>query len=247
MPDVLDRILATKVDEVAQARADTPLATLEAAARAADRPRGFAAALRRRIEAGAAAVIAEVKKASPSKGLLRPDFDPAAIARSYEAGGATCLSVLTDAPYFQGSADALSPHASACGLPVLRKDFIVDAYQLSESRAMGADCILLIVAALDDARLASLRGRCRRARHGRADRGARRGRARPRAARRPPIPRASLIGINNRDLRTFETRLETTLELLVADAGRSTARHRVGHRDAGRRRRGCAARASMAS
>jgi indole-3-glycerol phosphate synthase len=212
-PDVLARILATKADEVASARARRPLAEVVAAARTADPPRGFVRALGARIAAGGAAVIAEVKKASPSKGLLRADFDPAAIARSYEAGGATCLSVLTDTQYFQGSTEALVAARAACALPVLRKDFMIDAYQVAEARAMGADCILLIVAALDDATMRTL-----------ADEAlafgldllleAHDGDELDRALALDLDPARSVIGVNNRDLRTFDTRLETTLALV---------------------------------
>ena len=164
-----------------------------------------------RVAAGGAAVIAEVKKASPSKGLLRDPFDPAAIARSYAAGGATCLSVLTDEHFFQGSDDALREARAACALPVLRKDFTIDPYQVYEARVLGADCILLIVAALGDAQLNELAGL---ARHldldvlvevhdaGELD--------------RVRHMEGTLLGINNRNLRTFETRLETTLSLLAA-------------------------------
>ncbi len=211
--DILERILATKRTEVAASQARRPLAQIADAAREADRPRGFAAALASRIASGGAAVIAEVKKASPSKGLLRADFDPAAIARSYEAGGATCLSVLTDAPYFQGSAEALVAARAACSLPVIRKDFIVDPYQVVEARAMGADCILLIVAALDVAALDALAATAHELgmdvlveAHDAAELDA--------ALQVRGAPARTVIGINNRNLRTFETRLETTLELL---------------------------------
>ncbi len=211
--NALDRILATKHVEVDAAKRARPLADVEAAAWAADRPRGFAAALRARVAAGAAGVVAEVKKASPSKGVLRADFDPAAIARSYEVGGATCLSVLTDVDWFQGSRDALVAARAACALPVLRKDFVVDAYQLLESRAMGADCVLLIVAALDDARLDAFATEA-------VALGmdvlveAHDGAELDRALRIAADPARVLLGINNRDLRTFDTRLETTLALV---------------------------------
>ncbi len=211
--DILQRILRTKADEVAQSRAHTPLSALQARARDCGPRRGFAAALQRRVAAGGAAVIAEIKKASPSKGLLRADFDPAAIAASYAAHGATCLSVLTDRDYFQGDAAYLRAARAACPLPVLRKDFIVDPYQIAEAAAMGADCVLLIAAALDDARLHELEA-CAGSYgldvlvevHDAAEL------ARALALRTP------LIGINNRDLRSFETRLETTLTLLPAIA-----------------------------
>ncbi len=213
MTDVLARILATKVDEVAAAERIRSLAAVEEAARHAGPPRGFAAAIRRAIASGEAAVVAEVKKASPSKGLLREAFDPAAIARSYEAGGATCLSVLTDTDYFQGSTEALVAARCACALPVLRKDFTIDRYQVVEARAMGADCILLIVAALDPAALASLA----------ADAyalgmdvlvEAHDGAQLELALGLTAHPTRTVVGINNRDLRTFETRLDTTLDLL---------------------------------
>lgn len=211
--DILDRILATKRAEVDEARARTPVEAHEATARALEAPRGFVRALSSAIASGNAAVIAEVKKASPSKGLLRPHFDPVAIATSYAAHGATCLSVLTDASYFQGSIAALQAARGACALPVLRKDFVVDPYQVVESRAIGADCILLIVAALDDDALASL--------HARAmdldldvlvevhD-----GDELERAKRLPMDANRTALGINNRNLRTFETRLDVTLGLL---------------------------------
>ena len=214
MSDILDRILATKADEVASARRATPLSELESLARGASPPRGFVRALKDRIAAGGPAVIAEVKKASPSKGLLRADFDPAAIARSYEHGGAACLSVLTDVQYFQGSIDALREARAACALPVLRKDFTIDPYQVVEARAMGADCILLIVAALDDDALHRLSATAQEQGldvlievHD-ADELER--------VRTMTLPADRVaVGINNRDLRTFETRLETTLGLLA--------------------------------
>ncbi len=221
MSDILERILATKAVEVASAKARRPQAVVEADALASDAPRGFVRALSSRIAAGRAAVIAEVKKASPSKGLLREHFDPAAIARSYEAGGAACLSVLTDADYFQGSTEALLAARAACGLPVLRKDFTIDSYQLVEARAMGADCVLLIVAALAEPMLATL---ARQAvelgldvlveAHDASEL--------DRALALDVDPMRVVVGINNRNLRTFETRLETTLDLLArVPAGRT--------------------------
>lgn len=211
--DILARILATKVDEVARARRAVPEAELVAVANDLGPCRGFADALRMRIAAGWPAVIAEVKKASPSKGLLRPDFDPAAIARSYEAGGAACLSVLTDVSYFQGSVDALVAARAACALPVLRKDFTIDDYQVVEARAMGADCVLLIVAALTGPMLDQLASRAYALgmdvlieAHDARELDA--------ALRVRTDPARTIIGVNNRNLRTFETRLDTTLDLL---------------------------------
>jgi indole-3-glycerol phosphate synthase len=206
--DILQRILARKVQEI-EARS-TALPLRELSARCADLPdtRGFAAALETRIEAGEAAVIAEIKKASPSAGVIRADFDPGAIARSYQTGGATCLSVLTDQDFFQGSDMYLQEARAACALPVLRKDFTIDAYQVYEARAIGADAILLIVAALGDAALLELALLAAELdldvlveAHDAAE-----------LERALEIP-APLVGINNRNLRTFETRIETTLDL----------------------------------
>ena len=207
--DILTRILATKAKEVAAARAANPLAALRDEARTAPPVRDFAGALRSRIAASAAAVIAEIKKASPSRGVLRPIFDPAGIARRYEAGGAACLSVLTDREYFQGAPEHLRDARAACSLPVLRKDFIVDEYQVAEARALGADCILLIVAALDDGELTELEARA--AALGMAVRAEVHDAQELERALRLATP---LIGVNNRDLKSFEVRLETTLELL---------------------------------
>lgn len=211
MSDILQRILQRKHEEVEQRRRERPLEELEARARDAAPVRGFARALRARIDAGEAAVIAEVKKASPSKGVIRPDFDPAAIARSYEAGGAACLSVLTDVDFFQGSDAALQAARAACALPVLRKDFTVDPYQVVEARALGADCILLIAAALDDRRMAALSEQALMLGmdvlvevHDLAE-----------LERALQVP-APLLGINNRNLRTFEVSLDTTLQLREA-------------------------------
>jgi indole-3-glycerol phosphate synthase len=207
--DILRRILATKRDEVLSARERTPLSDLFKVARSVPPPRDFAAALRIRLAAGRSAVIAEVKKASPSKGVLRAEFDPAAIARSYASHGAACLSVLTDVHFFQGAPEYLQQARAASGLPVLRKDFIIDDYQVVEARSWGADAILLIVAALDRARLHALEA----AAHdlGMAVLVEVHDAAELELALELKTP---LIGINNRNLRTFETRLETTLELL---------------------------------
>ena len=209
MSDVLAKILAAKRREVGERRAVVPLASLEKLAAAAPAPRGFEQALRAKLARGEPAVIAEIKRASPSRGLIRADFDPARIARSYEAHGAACLSVLTDREFFGGSEEDLRAARAACALPVLRKDFIVDPYQVHEARAWGADCILLIIDAAPDA---ELRGLERLARSLGMD-------VLVESHDGAQLDRAlrfdtALIGINNRDLRTFETRLETTLALL---------------------------------
>ena len=210
-PDILQRILARKAEEIEARRSENPLGEIRRRAADASPPRGFVAALRGRVAAGEAAVIAEIKKASPSKGVIREDFDPVAIAEAYQRGGAACLSVLTDRDFFQGHEDYLSAAREACDLPVIRKDFIVDPYQVVEARAIGADCILLIVAALDDAALAELDAAARDLGmdvlvevHDRAE------------LERALRLELDLVGINNRNLRTFETRLETTLDLLDA-------------------------------
>jgi indole-3-glycerol phosphate synthase len=214
-PDILQRIVAVKHVEVAQARTVTNDETLRQAARSASPPRDFVGAVRRAVADGRSAVIAEVKKASPSKGVLREHFDPAAIARSYAQHGAACLSVLTDAPHFQGSAQALGAARAACHLPVLRKDFMVDAYQIDEARAMGADAVLLIAACLDDARLTAFEAQAQDLGmavlvevHDAQE-----------LARALRCTRTPLVGINNRNLRTFEVSLDTTLSLLASLPG----------------------------
>lgn len=208
-PDILRKILARKVEEIAERASRLPLKELRQRAEAASVPRGFLQAIRRCIATDKPAIIAEIKKASPSKGLLRTDFQPADIAQSYERHGATCLSVLTDVDFFQGSDAFLQAARAACRLPVLRKDFTMDAYQVYEARAIGADAILLIVAALEDNRmleLASLATELGMDVLVEAHDGQELDRA---LALKTP-----LIGINNRDLRTFHTSLETTLGLL---------------------------------
>lgn len=213
MSDILQKIVAVKHQEIAAALPVRPLATVRAEAEARNRDladvRDFVGALRRKIEAGHAGVIAEVKKASPSKGVLREHFVPADIAASYARHGAACLSVLTDAQFFQGSAAYLQEARAACELPVLRKDFMVDAYQVYEARAMGADCILLIAACLDDAQMADLEACAHELGmavlvevHDGAE------------LDRALKLRTPLVGINNRNLRTFEVTLDTTLGLL---------------------------------
>jgi len=209
MDDILTRIVAVKREELAAARSRRSLASWRDEAESRRDVRKFEAALRSRVAAGQAAVIAEVKKASPSKGVLRENFVPADIATRYEAGGAACLSVLTDERFFQGSAAHLQQARGACSLPVLRKDFMVDEYQLAEARAIGADCILLIAACLDDAQLADLEA-CALALgmavlvevHDEAE------------LERALRLRTPLLGINNRNLRSFEVSLDTTLQLL---------------------------------
>ena len=209
MPDILQRILAVKAKEVAAAKTQRPLSAMRIAAAAMPEPRDFAGALRAKVAAGEAAVIAEIKKASPSRGVLREDFDPVAIAASYAGHGAACLSVLTDQQFFQGSADYLRSARAACSLPVLRKDFMLDAYQVYEASAMGADCILLIVAALNPRRMAELAAIA-------TDLGMA---VLVEVHNSVELDRAlelktPLIGVNNRNLHTFETRLDVTLGLL---------------------------------
>lgn len=209
MSDILQRILASKAEEVASAKLAHPIAALHDVASAQSSPRGFANAIRMKIDCGRAAVIAEIKKASPSKGVLREDFDAAAIAASYERAGAACLSVVTDRNFFQGDSDYLVAARNACTLPALRKEFIVDDYQVAESRALGADAILLIVAALDDAQLADLEASAQSIGmdvlvevHDAKE------------LERALKLKTPLIGINNRNLRDFSVSLQTTISLL---------------------------------
>ena len=210
MSDILNKIIAVKHEEIAAAQRRLPLSVIRADAESRVLTRDFEGALREKIAAGDPAVIAEVKKASPSKGVIRADFIPADIAQSYAEGGAACLSVLTDKQFFQGSVDYLKQARASVGLPVLRKDFIVDPYQVYESRAMGADCILLIAAALDDGQMAALEAIAFDLDmavlvevHDGAE------------LQRALKLRTPLVGINNRNLRTFEVTLDTTLSLLA--------------------------------
>lgn len=209
LPTVLTRIIDRKHEEVAERSSTQPLSALKQQVAAADTPRGFVAAMAAKLAAGQSAVIAEIKKASPSKGVIREDFHPADIAASYQRGGAACLSVLTDADFFQGSEAYLQAARAACSLPVIRKDFIVDPYQVWEARAIGADCILLIAAALEDQPMADLNALALELGmdvlievHNAEE-----------LVRTLPLGNR-LIGINNRNLHNFETSLETTYSLL---------------------------------
>ncbi len=208
-PDILKKIVERKEQEVRERQANCSVDELKQRLASASPPRGFVAALQAKIDAGEAAVIAEVKKASPSKGVMREDFHPEQIARSYEVGGAACLSVLTDIDFFQGSDEYLQQAREACKLPVLRKDFIIDSYQVYEARALGADCILLIAACLDDDKLSELSVLAKELGmdvlvevHDDIE-----------LMRTLPLG-LTMVGINNRDLRSFETHIENTLDLL---------------------------------
>ena len=237
MSDVLNKIVAVKRQELAAALERKSLAVMRADAESRVLTRDFEAALRGKLAAGKSAVIAEIKKASPSRGVLREDFVPADIAQTYSENGAACLSVLTDSQFFQGSVDYLKQARASCQLPVLRKDFMVDAYQIYESRAMGADAVLLIAACLDDARMQEMEAIARSLFmavlvevHDHAE------------MERALLLKTPLIGVNNRDLRTFETSLETTLalveempgdRLLVTESGIRTREDVLRMRDAG--------------
>ena len=209
IPDILKKIISRKIEEIAERKQDCALPEMRQRAETADAVRGFVDAIKEKIATGNSAVIAEIKKASPSKGVMRENFQPAEIAASYEKGGAACISVLTDADFFQGSEDYLQQARAACSLPVIRKDFIIDPYQVYESRAIGADCILLIAAALNDVQLSELSGLAQELNmdvlvevHDATE-----------LERVIPL-NLPLIGINNRNLRTFEVSLQNTLDLL---------------------------------
>jgi len=207
-PDILKKILARKAEEVASRKQRVPLETLQEIASGTETPRGFAAALQSKAQAKKPAIIAEIKKASPSKGVIREDFKPLEIAQDYAMNGATCLSILTDKDFFQGSEAYLQKARETCPLPVLRKDFMIDPYQIYESRALGADCILLIVAALEDDQMQELANTSKELgmdvlveTHNAEE------------LKRALTLDTKLIGINNRNLKTFETSLQTTLDL----------------------------------
>jgi len=211
VPDILKKILQRKTQEISERSKTVSEQDLLHACKEQDAVRGFVASMQSRLTKGQSAVIAEIKKASPSKGVLREQFEPAEIATSYEAGGAACLSVLTDADFFQGSEAALKAARAACALPVIRKDFIIDSYQVTEARAIGSDCILLIVAAVDDSQMQALYTQAVELGmdvlvevHDTAEL--------ERALRLSPM----LLGINNRDLRTFDVSLNTTIDMLNA-------------------------------